>query len=313
MLAAPPLLRPLLVLCLLLPIVLVSTALVNITIDDTDGDASQDSTLTFSPVGFWAQGQDCPTCNVHSGNTTDTIDVSQVFDGTWHDSTFHPGDPDHTITASFIGTAVYVYNIIGNQIPSTITFTNLTFWINSDLVGSYVHPPENTAGFEYGVLVYANTSLPNGQHFLTIRAGGGPNASLILFDRLVYTQDSNSSLSPSGPSVSISFPSSTPLPATSAPASGSSKSSPPIGAIVGGVVGGVVGLAILGLVAFLVFRAQRQTAAPPPRRRSTRSSSAAGHSIPKADRCPALPSSGCPTCASGVRASGSCPGVLVRP
>ncbi|PIL31266.1 hypothetical protein GSI_05964 [Ganoderma sinense ZZ0214-1] len=264
MLAALPLLSPSLVLCLFLPIVPVSATLLNITVDDTDGDASGGSTLSFSPHAMWSEGQDCPGCNVHSGNTSGTVDVSQVFDGTWHDSTYHPGDLDHTVSVSFTGTAVYVYNIIANQIPYTTTLTNLTFWINSDLVGSYVHIPENTTALEYNVLVYSNTSLPNGQHFFTMSAGG-PNASLILFDRLVYTQDSTNSLA-SGSSVSISFPSSTSLLATSAPVSASSKSTPPIGAIVGGVVGGVVGLAILGLVAFLVFRARRQTAArrPPP-------------------------------------------------
>ena len=263
MLAALPLFRRLL--CLLLPIAPVSTELVNVAIDDTAGEDHPDGwTLTFSPSGKWANGQDCPTCYIHSGNTSSTVDVTKVFAGTWHDSTYHVGEPDHTITVSFTGSAVYVYNIIVNQLPSTTTFTNLSFWIDSDLVGNYMHIPRNTTPtFEYGVLIYANTSLPNGQHFLVMSAGGS-NDSLILFDRLVYTTDSNDThptpLIGPGSTGSISFPSST----STAVSAGSSKSSPPVGAIIGGVVGCVVSL-VVAVSVFLTLRARRQTAARRPR------------------------------------------------
>ena len=290
-----------LLLCLLPPIVPVSAKLVNVTVDDTAGEDHPDGwTLTFSPSNKWANGQDCPTCHVHSGTTPNTVDVTQVFAGTWHDSTYYVGEPDHTITVSFTGSAVYVYNIIVNQLPSTTTFTNISFWIDSDFVGSYTHTPQNTTPmFEYGVLIYANTSLPNGQHFLVMSAGG-PSNSLILFDRLVYTADSNdaSLTSLNGPSFtdSIPFPSSMstaaltsiPFPSsmsTAAPTSlndpsftdsisfpssistaasaGSSKSSPPVGAIIGGVVGCVVGL-VVALMVFLSLRARRRRAARRP-------------------------------------------------
>ena len=271
MLAAMLLLRRLLLPYLLLPIVPVSTKLVNITVDDTIGDPTTNSILTFSPSGKWSQGQGCPGCAVHTGNTSSTIDVSKVFDGTWHDTTYHPliaGDPEHLVSLSFTGSAVYAYNVIANQIPFVTTLTNLTFQINGDLVGTYMHIPENTTNtFEYDVLVYANTSLPYGQHTFVMSAGGS-NDSLILFDRIVYTQDSNdSSVTPvpaSNSAGSISPSSAAPL-ATSTAASGSSKSSPPIGAIVGGVVGGVISLAV-ALIVFLSLRARRQTNArrPPP-------------------------------------------------
>ena len=274
MLAALPLLRRLLLPCLLLLIVPVSTKLVNTTVDDTIGDPTGLSILTFSPSGKWSLGQDCPGCNVHSGNTSSTVDVSQVLDGTWHDTTYHPniaGDSEHVVTLKFTGSAVYAYNIIANQIPFTTTLTNLTFSIDGDPVGTYVHIPENTTNtFEYGVLVYANTSLPYTSHVFVMSAGG-PNDSLVLFDYLVYTQDSDNSssalLSGSSSIGSISLPSTTSPLATSLAASGSSKSSsPPLGAIIGGVVGGVVGLVILGLVLILCVRARRQEAArrPPP-------------------------------------------------
>ena len=273
MLAALPLLRRLLLPCLLLLIVPVSTELVNTTVDDTIGDPTGLSILTFSPSGKWSLGQDCPGCAVHSGNTSNTVNVSQVGDGTWHDSTYHPniaGDPEHVVSFSFVGSAVYAYNIIANQLPFITTLTNLTFSIDGHIVGTYMHIPENvTNTFEYGVLVYANTSLPYGRHVLAMSAAG-TNDSLILFDYFIYTQDSNessSALSGSSSTGSISLTSTTSLLATSLAASGSSKSSsPPLGAIIGGVVGGVVGLVILGLVLILCVRARRQEAArrPPP-------------------------------------------------
>lgn len=271
MLAALPLLRPSLLLCLLLRNVPVFAAPTNFTIDDTIGDSHTGFIPTYSPSDKWALGQQCTGCNIHSGTTSDTIDVQQVFDGTWHDSTYHPGDPEHTVAATFVGSAVYVYNIIANQVQDTTTLTNLTFWIDGDLVGSYTHIPENTTTvFEYGALVYSNTSLQDKQHFLTMSAGG-PNASLILFDRIVYTQDSNDAsptpLSSPNSTVSASFSSSTPsLLVTSAADTSGRKSSPPVGAIAGGVVGGVVGLILLGLLMFCIVRARRREAArrPPP-------------------------------------------------
>ncbi|KAM5534948.1 hypothetical protein V8D89_011321 [Ganoderma adspersum] len=271
MLAVMPLLRRLLLPSLLLPIIPVSTKLVNITVDDTIGDPTAASTLTFSPSDKWSQGQGCPGCAVHTGNTSSTVDISKVFDGTWHDTTYHPliaGDPEHLVSFTFTGSAVYAYNIIANQIPFVTTLTNLTFQINGDLVGTYMHIPQNTTNtFEYGVLVYANTSLPYGQHTFVMSAGGS-NDSLILFDSIIYTQDSTDSsptpVSASNSAGSISPSSAAPL-ATSTAASGSSKSSPPIGAIVGGVVGGVISLAV-ALIVFLSLRARRKTTArrPPP-------------------------------------------------
>ncbi|KAI1790963.1 hypothetical protein LXA43DRAFT_890118 [Ganoderma leucocontextum] len=271
MLAALPLLKRSLLSCLLLRIVPVSTGLVNNTIDDTIGDSTTGLQPSYFPPDSWAQGQQCSTCNIHSGTTADTIDVHQVFDATWHDSTYSVGGPEHGVAVSFIGTAVYVYNIIVNQIPGTTTFTNLTFWIDNALVGSYTHVPGGTTVFEYGVLVYSNTSLKNQEHFFTMSAGGA-NESLILFDRIVYTQDSDDStsnsptaLSSPNSTVPISLPGSTPsLLTTSSSGASTSKSSAPIGAIVGGVVGGVVGIILLGLLAFWIARARRRTAARRP-------------------------------------------------
>ena len=266
MLAAQPLLRRLLLPCLLLPIVPVSTVLVNMTIDDTDGDPIGGSSLTLSPSGQWTPGQTCPACSVHSGNTSSTVNVSQVFSGTWHQSIFVPnvpGDPNNIVNVDFTGSAVYVYNIIANAIPSATTLTQVNFFIDNDLVGNYEHVPQNTGPtFEYGVLVYANASIPYGAHNF-IMSAQGPNTSLILFDYMMYTQDRPDSTSSSldgsgGPTGSVSSPgSASSLRASSTSVSGSNKSSrPPVGAIVGGIVGGVVGLAIIALLVLLFLRAR---------------------------------------------------------
>ena len=238
------------------------------TIDDTDGDPIGGSSLTLSPSGQWTPGQTCPACSVHSGNTSSTVNVSQVFSGTWHQSIFVPnvpGDPNNIVNVDFTGSAVYVYNIIANALPSesATTLTQVNFFIDNDLVGNYEHVPQNTGPtFEYGVLVYANASIPYGAHNF-IMSAQGPNTSLILFDYMMYTQDRPDSTSSSlddssSPTGSISSPgSASSLRASSTSAAGLSKSSrPQVGAIVGGVVGAVVGLAVIALLVLLYLRAR---------------------------------------------------------
>ena len=247
--------------CLLLCVLPVAFAVQNVTIDDTSGDPTTGLVPAYAPSNKWALGQDCSTCNVHSGTTDGTIDVTQAFDGTWHDSTYAVGDPDHTVTVSFHGTSVYVFNIIANNLTGTTTFTNLTFWIDNQLVGNFMHSPESTEAFFYSVPVYVNESLSDGQHTLQMNAGG-TSESLILFDRIVYTtQDDPSTTSSTSTSTSSS---SSPSPsAQSQSTSSSGKSSTPIGAIVGGVVGGVGALVLLGLLVFCLRR-RRDAARRPP-------------------------------------------------
>ncbi|KAI0800519.1 hypothetical protein C8Q74DRAFT_1397077 [Fomes fomentarius] len=201
--------------------------------------------------GAWAQGAECSTCNIN----TKLVDVNSVFDSTWHDSTHHPGDPDRVITITFNGTAVYVFHLIANAISGTTTFTNLTFHIDGEQVGSFTHTPDDTHDPTlYRVPVYQNESLSNTVHTLETRASG-PTDSLVLFDFIAYTTDDGTS-----PSSTSDRPSSSILPSTQV-SSVQSTSSAPVGAIVGGIVGGVCVLAAL-VVIFLCDRKRRRARRP---------------------------------------------------
>jgi hypothetical protein len=101
---------------------------------------------------------------------------------------------------------VYVYCIVPNQVPSSVTVANVTFTMvrsscrvysspsnlillcvqDGHIVGSYVHIPDNATDIQYNVPVYVNTSLSDGPHTLSMATSGDVN-SLILFDYAMYT------------------------------------------------------------------------------------------------------------------------------
>ncbi|OJT04528.1 hypothetical protein TRAPUB_4798 [Trametes pubescens] len=241
----------------------VDGVLVNRTIDDNQGDSATGVQPTYLPDDGWALGSICTSCNIHPG----LVDVNKAFDQTWHDTTHHPGGPDQVITATFSGVAVYVFNIIANTVPFTTTLTNLSFKLDGELVGSYLHAPDTSTDFLYNVSVYSNASLTNGPHTLEIRPTG-PSSSLILFDYITYTIDEETTTS-AHPSQGA--PSSTPTAALTSPATGGTtpsstpppaiprtSPSPSIGVIVGGAVAGVGIVGIVAAVLFFVFRRRRR-------------------------------------------------------
>ncbi|KAI0370454.1 hypothetical protein BV20DRAFT_913691, partial [Pilatotrama ljubarskyi] len=180
-----------LVYCCLAPFLASSAVLVNRTIDDQELNADTHLAPQYEPLGQWAQGSICGGCAIKPATRTHEpggVDTSKVFDGTWHDSTYHPGDSEHTITVWFQGQAVYVFNLIANGIRAGVTtFTNLSFTLDGAPAGSYTHLPDDQAHtIMYDVLVFSNASMPAGWHKLNVVAGG-PTPSLILFDYIIYT------------------------------------------------------------------------------------------------------------------------------
>ncbi|KAI0756227.1 hypothetical protein C8Q80DRAFT_15905 [Daedaleopsis nitida] len=164
----------------------------NVTIDDRDGDSRTGQYPEYDPPGGWAQGANCGGCQARP-------DPSKALHGTWHDTTQHPQDPTpRTITISFSGTAVYVYNIIANHVPATDTLTSLSFMLDGEHVATYEHPPTQSSQYMYDVLVYSNGSLEDMKHTLKIQDMTSPTGppSLVLFDYVVYTthQPDSSSL-----------------------------------------------------------------------------------------------------------------------
>ena len=73
-----------------------SAILVNRTIDDQFGDPITGTYPTYSPADGWQPGAGCSVCAVRP-------DVFKAFDGTWRDTTYHPGDAPRTVTVTFSG------------------------------------------------------------------------------------------------------------------------------------------------------------------------------------------------------------------
>ncbi|KAH8114733.1 hypothetical protein DFH11DRAFT_184583 [Phellopilus nigrolimitatus] len=157
-------------------------ALVNVTVDDQNGDEITKALPAYSPAAAWSQGASCSGCLAQP-------DPSLALDNTWHDATFAPGDPQYTIEVNFTGAAVYAFFIIANTVEFATTLTNLSFALDGSSVGTFVHAPTTSTQYEYNVPGYSNASLKNGDHTFVISAVGATNDSLVLFDYLVYSLD----------------------------------------------------------------------------------------------------------------------------
>lgn len=59
-------------------------ALVNVTVDDAQLDASGNTLIQYTPSGGWNIGNNCSACTARPNSP-------QTFDGTWHDSTHEEG------------------------------------------------------------------------------------------------------------------------------------------------------------------------------------------------------------------------------
>ncbi|KAI0640173.1 hypothetical protein C8Q77DRAFT_1024669, partial [Trametes polyzona] len=162
----------------------ISTAtLLNRTIDDQLGDNSTGVLPTYFPAGGWSFGPLCVSCAVGGAVP---VDHTQLFKETWHDTTYLGTGPVCSMTASFTGQAVYVFNMVANNVSiAPTTAANLSFTLDGELVGHYTHQPDLSGPtLLYQVPVYVNTNLPHGEHTLVMSAAGRSN---IIFDYIVYT------------------------------------------------------------------------------------------------------------------------------
>ncbi|KAI5115992.1 hypothetical protein M0805_009064, partial [Coniferiporia weirii] len=171
--------------------------LVNRTIDDQFGDPVTGVLPTYEGYN-WEQGATC----------------------SWHDATWVPGDSGGDImTVNFTGSAVYVFIILANNLDPTTTLTRLSFSLDGEVVGSFVHSPTTSTDYEYNVTAYANDNLANAQHTLIMQTTGD-TPTLILFDYVIYSTDDevpvttlSTTSSPSPPPSPTPTPTPTPTPA----------------------------------------------------------------------------------------------------
>lgn len=188
---------------LLLVINCTHCTLINVTIDDEFGDIDTRTKPSYNPSDGWTQGANCPGCKAQPNK-------SFAIDQTWHDATHHPEDPnpERSIDLTFrgklhcyiawqahtempetrTGQAIYVYFILANTIGPQITSdTHLNFILDGEAVGQFDHTASTSTDYLFNQTVYANDSIPDGNHTLSISSSGNTPASLLLFDYAVYT------------------------------------------------------------------------------------------------------------------------------
>ncbi|KAH6916756.1 hypothetical protein BKA70DRAFT_310947 [Coprinopsis sp. MPI-PUGE-AT-0042] len=205
--------------------------LVNSTIDDGFPDPRTGTTISYIPPEAWNKGGTCEACTARPSAT-------ELYNNTWHDSTFNTvrgsnDFPNTPLSASvtFSGSAIYVYCALAKTTSAPFGNSDMTFYIDGDLVGAFFRMAPGTPGYEYDVLVYQNTSIPEGQHTFTLTNGRVDGIrSLVLLDRIVYTYEDGQ------------------------------KPPSQIGAIVGGTLGGVAFLCIIAVgVGFWLMKRKKRT------------------------------------------------------
>ncbi|KAI0704702.1 hypothetical protein C8Q76DRAFT_180794 [Earliella scabrosa] len=195
---------------------------VNRTIDDQSGDSVTGILPRYEPPAAWQHGNGCKECIIRP-------DPSQVYKGTWRDTTLEPLNIDpfpspHTITIQFVGAAVYVYNLLANTVDGYPNGkpppTTLTFALDGESAGDFSHTPTSAVGYEYNALVYSNDNLADAGHTLLIQATG--DWSLVLFDYVIYTSTEPDPLPSTSPT-----PSSSPLLSSASSTNGAASFSSP--------------------------------------------------------------------------------------
>lgn len=168
---------------LFLAIFAVQAKLVNVTLDD------RDTGLIYTPSGAWADGTDCEAC-------TAKLETDKLVNGSWHESTFQPGDKEpHKVSVSFNGTAIYVDCILAKSTtdPPLNGHSDMRFFIDGTLVGRFAQDISNdsTSTYEYGTTVYANTSIPAGLHTFRLQNGhtNSTTQSRVLLDAITYSYE----------------------------------------------------------------------------------------------------------------------------
>ncbi|KAJ6519372.1 hypothetical protein C8R45DRAFT_918412 [Mycena sanguinolenta] len=166
-------------------------ASVNVTIDDTNGDSLTGALVTYSPAKAWTESGPSP-CTLSCPPTTPNVE--DMNDWTYHNSTFSPNSGEFpnvplTATVQFNGSAVYVYCALSRSPNAN---SDMTFFLDGVVVGQFIKTSVGSAGFDYSVLVYANSSIPSGPHTLTLQNGQQNGVeSVMILDSIVYTSNSD--------------------------------------------------------------------------------------------------------------------------
>ncbi|KAF9448661.1 hypothetical protein P691DRAFT_780672 [Macrolepiota fuliginosa MF-IS2] len=146
---------------------------VDVSVDDPGPDHPTSELISYTPgPGVGSKlGQDCSDC-------TAGPQKALAYHQTRHDSTIEfnplPGSNEvpnrplfaqfrfnvhvamQTLTVLTQGTAIYVYTILANTRTSPAGDSDVTFYLDGDVVGTFVKNAPGAPGFVYSVNVYSN-------------------------------------------------------------------------------------------------------------------------------------------------------------
>ncbi|KAF6766494.1 hypothetical protein DFP72DRAFT_866681 [Ephemerocybe angulata] len=191
-------------------------ALVNSTVDDSFPDPLTGDKIAYTPDGVWTDGKSCQGCSAQPSEQS-------LYRGTWHQGTFNSSDASKVPAASmtFKGTAIYVYCVLPRTTDNPSGYASMTFLIDGQPAGTFEKtPPDGQTGYDYDVLVYSKTGLPDKIHYFVLQVGkGAASDTLALLDKIVYSYDDG-------------------------------KKGTQLGAIIGGVLAGLI---VLGAIAAILY------------------------------------------------------------
>ncbi|KAJ6592251.1 hypothetical protein DFH09DRAFT_1073315 [Mycena vulgaris] len=125
--------------------------------------------VTLSVATVFERTMDDASGDSLSGVLPIYVNVLTPTDGE-HELHRLPGGLAPSVTLSFTGTAIPVFCILANTVPDAITTSDFSFTLDGTPMATFLHVPDSSSEFIYGLLVFSVDGLGRGPHKLDLVA-----------------------------------------------------------------------------------------------------------------------------------------------